>query len=285
MGQGFYIQSGGGGSLNFSEACKVSNNTSANPLLRSSEAQSVDPIVGTVIHLKIEGGGASDYCALRLHQNATTSFDGQYDAYKIYDSPGYVGYPGPWTKRTVIGTQLNNVDYGINSVPYPITQNLVLPVVVRVYGSGSYTISGTDLQNIPGNSCITLKDKLLNVNHDLRTSDYVCNIIDTTYAARFELIVCPNGIINSVNTVVSQSSNSIFINKDAQGIFVDFDFKNTTKANITVTNILGQKIMDTKKVKVTNDNVYLDLNVDDQLIFVTVETENEKVTKKFLNFR
>ncbi|MBK7309510.1 MAG: hypothetical protein IPI93_01650 [Sphingobacteriaceae bacterium] len=107
---------------------------------------------------------------------------------------------------------------------------------------------------------------------------------DTTYYARFELTICPFNVATGIKTQV-KAPNSIAINKDAQGIFVDFDFKNTTKANITVTNILGQKIMDTKKVKVTNDNVYLDLNVDDQLIFVTVETENEKVTKKFLNFR
>ena len=113
----------------------------------------------------------------------------------------------------------------------------------------------------------------------------MCNINDTTFAARFELTVCPFALTTEVKNQIVSSSNNIAINKDSKGVFVDFDFKKSTNANIIVTNVLGQRIMDTKKVKVTNDNVYLDLNVSDQLIFVTVETENEKVTKKFLNFR
>lgn len=282
MGQGFYVQSGGASSLNFTESCKVSNNTGSNPLLRSNNTESASNI-GTVIRLKIQGSDALDYAAIRFHANATTAFDGHYDAYKIYDSPGYVGYPGVWSKRTVISTQLNNVDYGVNSIPYAHFQNAVLPVVARVYSSGQYTISGEDLQNLPANACVTLWDKLTNVHHDLKSGAYICTISDTTYAARFELTVCAD-ITTDIKSQTSTASNHIDLNKDAKGVFVNFDFEKSTNANIIVTNVLGQKIMDTKKVKTSKDKIYLDLNTSEQLIFVTVETENEKVTKKFLNF-
>ena len=203
----------------------------------------------------------------------------------MYNSPGYVGYPGTWGKRTVIATQSNNEDYSINSLPYAQTQNAVIPVIARVYTTGQYTISGSDIQNLPPNACVTLKDKLLNVTQDLRLGNYICTINDTTIASRFELTVCADITADVKSNTAVQAANSIAINKDSQGIFVDFDFNKTTNANIIVTNVLGQIIMDTKKVKVTNDNIYLDINVNDQLIFVTVETDNEKVTKKFLNFR
>ncbi len=281
MGQGFYVRATANTNLVASESIKT---TSSNQLLRSASS-SPNNSVGSVIYLNVDGGGYTDATAIRFHSNATSSFDKTLDAFKLYASPGYEGFPGVWTKRTVIGTQLNNQDYSINSVPYAQTQNAVIPVVVRVYTSGQYTITGTDLQNIPPNACVTLFDKVTNTTHNLRTSPYVCNINDTTYAARFVLTVCQDVTADVKSQAPASLSNSIFINKDASGVYVDFDFNKATNANILVTNVLGQRIMDTKKVKVTNDNIYLDLNVSDQLIFVTVETENEKVTKKFLNFR
>ncbi len=282
MGQAFYVEAIGAGNLSVTEGCKSNKNTSANELLKSNSNSSN---ISSLFRLNIDGGGYHDDAVIRFHSNATNSFDKVLDARKMYNSPGYVGYPGTWGKRTVIATQSNNEDYSINSLPYAQTQNAVIPVIARVYTTGQYTISGTDIQNLPPNACVILKDKLLNTTQDLRLGDYICNIVDTTIASRFELTVCADVTADVKSQTATETVSSILINKDASGIFVDFDFKNTTKANITVTNILGQKIMDTKKVKVTNDNVYLDLSVNDQLIFVTVETENEKVTKKFLNFR
>lgn len=279
MGQAFYVEAIGAGNLTVQENCKSDQNTNANELLKSSNA------ISSLFRLNIDGGGYHDDAVLRFHSNATNSFDKALDARKMYNSPGYAGYPGAWGKRTVIATQSNNEDYSINSLPYAQTQNAVIPVIARVYTTGQYTISGTDIQNLPPNACVILKDKLLNVTQDLRLGNYICNIIDTTIASRFELTICADITADVKSNTAVQAASSIAINKDSQGIFVDFDFSKTTNANIIVTNVLGQIIMDTKKVKVTNDNVYLDLNVNDQLIFVTVETDNEKVTKKFLNFR
>lgn len=282
MGQAFYVEAIGAGNLTVIESCKSDKNTNANELLKSNSNSNS---ISSLFRLNIDGGGYHDDAVIRFHSNATSSFDKALDARKLYNSPGYVGYPGTWGKRTVIATQSNNEDYSINSLPYAQTQNAVIPVIARVYTTGQYTISGTDIQNLPPNACVILKDKLLNTTQDLRLGSYICNIVDTTIASRFELTVCADVTADVKSQPSVQAASSILINKDAQGIFVDFDFKNTTKANITVTNILGQKIMDAKKVKVTNDNVYLDINVNDQLIFVTVETDNEKVTKKFINFR
>jgi hypothetical protein len=289
MGQGFYVQSIGYPLLAYTEACKVPNNTNANPLLRSSS--SVDPAIGTLLRLKVEGEGYSDYTAIRFHSNASTSFDTKLDAHKLYDSPGYAGFPGTWTKRTVIATQTEGVDYSVNSLPYATIQNAVIPVIVRVYTTGQYTISSSDFANLQadGNACVVLKDKLTNIFHDLTTGDYVFSINDTTQAARFELTVCAKESVttSTLTTGIKANSgslaNAVFISKDTRGIFANLNFNKPTNTIISVTNVLGQKIIDSKKVRVTNETVYLDLDTSDQLIFVTIETETEKVTKKFLN--
>lgn len=284
MGQGFYVEATGNTSLTFDEVNKSNQNTTLQPLLKNNNSENANNNIGSVIRLNLNGGGWYDDAAIRFHSSATTSFDKSLDAKKLYNSPGYAGYPGEWTKRTVIATQSNNEDYSINSLPYAQTQSAVIPVIVRVYSTGQYTISGSGLNNLPPNACVVLKDKLLNTTQDLRLGNYVCNINDTTYAARFELTICADVTADVKSVDAVKAENSINISKDAKGVFVNFDFEKTTNANIIVTNVLGQKIIDTKKVKTSKDKIYLDLNTSEQLIFVTVETENEKVTKKFLNF-
>lgn len=282
MGQGFYVQATGATNLTAQESNKIPSNTGSNQLLKSENSSS---LFGDVIRLNVVGGGYTDDAAIRFHSSATSSFDTEWDAHKLYTSPGYVGYPGVWTKRTVIATQSNNEDFSVNSLPPATIQNAVIPVVVRVYTSGQYTISGSDLQNINPSACILLKDKVTNIIHDLRTGDYVCNINDTTYAARFELTICAVASTpTSIKSVTKPLNNSVYIGKDARGVFTTLNFDKATNATISVTNILGQKIIDNKKVNVSKETVYLDINSNEQLIFVTVETENEKVTKKFLNY-
>lgn len=281
MGQGFYVQCTGNTNLTAQESNKVSNNTSADPLLRSANANSSSSNIGSIIRLNIDGGGYHDDAVVRFHSSATTAYDMDLDANKLYDSPGYVGYPGAWTKRTAIATQSNNKDYSINSLPYAHTSNAVIPVVAKVYTSGSYTISGTDLQNIPNNACITLFDKVTSITHDLRNGSYVCNINDTTNKARFVLTVCADITASIKNQAAA--ANSIGISKDMNGVFVAFDYDAPVDATISVTNILGQTIMTPKKVRASKETTYLNIAGNDELIFVTVETNNNRVTKKILN--
>lgn len=281
MGQGFYVQCTSATNLTAQESNKVSHNTSADPLLRSAEASSSSSNIGSIIRLNIDGGGYHDDAVVRFHSNATPAYDTELDANKLYASPGYVGYPGAWNKRTAIATQSNNKDYSINSLPYAHTQNAVIPVVAKVYSSGSYTISGSSLQNIPNNACVTLFDKVTNITHDLRTGSYVCNINDTTNAARFVLTVCAD-ITASIKSQAAEANN-IGISKDMNGVFVAFDYSAPVDATIYATNVLGQTVMAPKKVKASKETMYLNIAGNDDLIFVTVETNNNRVTKKILN--
>lgn len=278
MGQGFYVEVTGNTSLTAQESNKVSSNTGSNQLLRSASTSN-----NSLVRLKVKGGGYEDYSVVLFHSNATNNFDVEYDAHKMNSAPSYVGYPGAWLKSTMIATQFNNDVYSINTIPFAQVQNAVIPVLVKVYASGQHTISANDIENLPPNACVKLFDKLTNTTHDLRNSAYVCNINDTTSVARFELTICADITANTEVNKAPEVTNNIFINRDATGYYVDFDYKNQTSADIIVTNILGQKIMDTKNVKVRDEKVYLNIKNSDQLIFISVTTGNERVTRKFVN--
>ena len=151
--------------------------------------------------------------------------------------------------------------------------------------TGQYTISSQDMQLLPPGACVTLKDKLLNVTHNIKASPYVFTISDTTSKARFELTVCADLTtdISGNSAAVNDIDESIMVSNDANGVYVNLNFDKTTKTRISVTNILGQKIVDNKLITTQNDKVYLGLEAKNQLIFVTVETENNKVTKKIIH--
>jgi hypothetical protein len=279
-GQGFFVRASANTNLTAQETNKISSNTTQ--VMRDAN----NSPNGLPIKLKINGFyGDIDETAIRFHGSATNAFDADWDAYKIFQTPGYVGYPGNYSKYTTISTKGGNIDYSINSIPYALTQNAVIPVLVKVMATGQYTISGQDMQLLPPNTCVTLKDKLLNTVHNIKASPYVFSINDTTSKPRFELTVCADitAGINNNNSVSSNLDKSVIITENSNGVFVNFNFDKTTNTRISITNILGQKIMNDKNLSVQNDFVFYSLEEKNQLIFVTIESENNKITKKIIH--
>jgi len=279
-GQGFFVRASANTNLTAQETNKISSNTTQ--VMRDAN----NSPNGLPIKLKINGFyGDIDETAIRFHGSATNAFDADWDAYKIFQTPGYVGYPGNYSKYTTISTKGGNIDYSINSIPFALTQNAVIPVLVKVMATGQYTISGQDMQLLPPNTCVTLKDKLLNTVHNIKASPYVFSINDTTSKPRFELTVCADitAGINNNNTVLSNLDKSVTITENSNGVFVNFNFDKTTNARISITNILGQKIMNDKNISVQNDSVFYSLEEKNQLIFMTIETESNKITKKIIH--
>ncbi|MGE0567670.1 MAG: hypothetical protein AB7O73_06950 [Bacteroidia bacterium] len=277
MGQGFYVDASGNGNVTFQESHKVDNNTGANPLLKSSSSSAP-----SIVRLKVKDAvNKPDYCVVSFNDNASTSFDTDHDAHKIYSAMGYVGAPASTIKKTTISTVLDK-DYSINTIPYPQAADLVIPVLVKVKTSGQVTISANDIENLPAGACVKLRDNLTNITTDLQSSDYTCNMSSTTNTPRFDLIFCGASVPTSINNQTQDPSSLVFINKDINGVFVSFDYNQPTDATISVYNLMGQKLLDDKKVKTAKSVHYLNLNIEDQLIFVTVTTPDGKTTKKFM---
>jgi hypothetical protein len=275
-GQGFYVQATANTNLVFNEGVKMDANTGANPLLRPTSSNTV----GKIFRLKLKGSNDADETVFRIHPDATPGFDESWDAHKIFQSPGYVGYPGPYTKYTSISSKdASNTDYSINSLP-PLTNSLSIPVLAKVSGTGTYTISAFDFKDF--DMCVGLIDKTDNSYHDLRMNDYVFTIHDTTSTPRFQVILCRDPYVDLVSVPQQELSNSITINQDLQGAYVKTAFAQNTKATISVYNIIGQKLTDDIHVEGTVTNTQLNLDVHNQVVLIRVVTNKESSTKKIV---
>lgn len=277
-GQGFYVETTAATNLVFTEGVKMNANTSANPLLRSSAASQASGD-GQAFHLKLSGSSDWDETAFRIHPEASPLFDVAWDARKIFQSPGYEGYPGPYTKYTTISSRdAAGEDYSIYSLP-PLTQSVSIPLLVKVSASGTYTIEAVETESL--NDCVMLKDNLLNVSHDLSAGNYKFSISDTTSAPRFELILCRDAS-EPVGITSRNTSNTILISQDAQGAFVKTVFPNTTKATISAYNIMGQKLMEDIQVSGTETLTHLNLDTHNQVVLIRVVTDKESTAKKLI---
>ena len=279
MGQAFYAT--GASNITFLESDKVSYNTASYSILKTASSSTI----GTVFQLNVAGATSGDFdqTYIRFHGNATPTFDNNLDAYKRFATPGYLGYPGPYSKYTTISTKVGTADYSINSLPYANNSNVVIPVMVKVSATGTYSIVPIDIANLPSGSCVTLKDKLLNIMHDLRTGAYVCSINDTTSTARFELTICAD--VTAGISTLSVDQNTTLINQDQNGAYVKTSFETNTKATISAFNVMGQKLMADKEIEGKDLTTYLDLgDVHSQVVIIRVTTAKANTTKKiFIN--
>mgnify|MGYP000944987395 FL=1 len=278
-GQGFFVSATASVSLDYDESIKVDPNTYAsNPMLRSSSANK--PYYGDVFKLRLNGvSGDKDEMAFRIHPSATAAFDGKWDAKKTFISPGYVGYPGPYSKYTSVSAKdAFGKDYSIMSFAPP-TQSLTVPVLVKASTSGNYTLSAAEFDNF--NGCILLHDKLSNIYKDLRKGDYVFYLSDTTSSPRFEMVFCESGVA-PLSVPALNTASSILISQDKDGVFVQTAFEQNTKAVISVYNVIGQQLMKDMLVEGTDSFRRLNLDANNQVIIVRVTTDKESVTKKLI---
>ncbi|MBK7666128.1 MAG: PKD domain-containing protein [Sphingobacteriaceae bacterium] len=443
-GQGFYIRATSAFNLSPTESWK-SATASTNALLKTNAVASYPP---SLFILNLTGGGTKNFntmTAININPAATAGFDNTLDATHL--SPGY--------GIAEISSVVSNVGYKINSIP-TVNGTVSIPVKVISGTSGAYQIAPLNINNLPAGACVTLFDRFTNTTHDLRTSAYSFNFVDTTSVYRFVLNISvnqtalnstssnaactknPNGKIiasgtttgpwnyvwkdvqgniikttnnlttadtlknlgagdyfvdvttvgscdnanGEFNIVVSSplpvaaftssadsidinsstpfvftnasvnasnytwyfgdgntstavsptytyatpgnydvslyalnpacadssfsiytikvygtatsptlqsvasivgADNNIKIGKDANGIYVQFNYDKNTRGTVTVTNVLGQILIAPKTIEGTTERFYIDVNVKDQLLFVTVATGEKRITERLLS--
>jgi hypothetical protein len=259
--------------LTFQESDKATSNTSE--IFKSQDNNSS---IKFKLFLTCPGEEVQN-TMMHFNSQATENYDIYYDARHIFSTPGYMGYSGSYSKYNSISTQWGGRDYAINTLP-ELTKTYTVPVLVKVAASGSYSISAGEFQNFY--SCLVLHDKLFDSYHNIMQSPYVFQMNDTTATPRFELIVCEAGNSNPTFLNELNASTSIFIVQDGNSALVNTSFENETKAEISVYNLLGQKLMNDIQIKGTETSTQLPIDASNQVIFVKVSTNNEVVTKKLV---
>lgn len=154
--QAFFVQTTGASPvLSITEAAK---NTADGLFIRSSSSSQDE-----LIRLNLAGGIYRDETVIRFNANATDSQDLAYDALKFNSFN---------TDVPSIASINDTLKYSINSLPF-ITNDLSIPIKVKVGISGNYSISLNSLTHFSSSSCLIL--------HDLKTGDYTDLKVDSTY--------------------------------------------------------------------------------------------------------
>lgn len=137
--------------------------------------------ITNAIKIKIEKGSYSDETVIRFLSDATTGFDGSYDAWKLFSSNTAV--PNIFTK-TSDGDPL-----AINALP-GLSSSQSVDVFLKINTAGTFTISAEELGAFDSSVCIMMKDLSTGSLYYLRsTSPYIIALpaIAQTASARFRV--------------------------------------------------------------------------------------------------
>jgi hypothetical protein len=194
MCQAFYVHSTGATALNATEANKVSGNPT---FLKTNAQQSPS----SLLRLFLDGSNNfHDESVLYLQPGATNGFDVAYDAYKMAGQDPYAPF---------VNLVNGGIDFQVNGVP-PIAGTFTMNVKTLTGYPGTYTVTANNIASFPKGACITLFDKFTQTTTDLKTSNYIFNLSDTTTIARFVLNITinPLNISSNVNQPSCQFTNN-----------------------------------------------------------------------------
>jgi hypothetical protein len=152
--QGFFIKTASpGNSLTIPAGARVQTNIHA----RYKKSMEVIPLV----RLTLSENTLTDETVLRFDESATTGFDNDFDAPKMFLSGDLLS----------IYSSLGGLNYAINGQPFP-NPIVEIPVIVNLTTSGNHTISATQLEGLD-NYHVTLTDNSTGFIADLKTTPQV----------------------------------------------------------------------------------------------------------------
>ncbi|MBE0677133.1 MAG: hypothetical protein IH592_00060, partial [Bacteroidales bacterium] len=170
--QGFFVKTRATGTwLNIPNSAREHN---ATPRFKSSQQI-------PLLRLTLVSSSSQDEMVIRFDPAATTGFDHQFDAGKIFN---------PVIKSAKLFSVLGDEKYSINSIPWP-EKATVIPLTVINPEAGTFKIRRSQLQAI-ANYNIILTDRLAGKSVDLLAwSEYSFSLPEGTFSDRFTLTISP----------------------------------------------------------------------------------------------
>lgn len=268
-GQGFFVQAQNTGIVTFNNAMRVKNNN--NQLFRNSK-KSTKKVEKDRIWLELKNDkGAFSQILIGFLPKATDGVDALYDGKKL-DTDNYVSFY----------SIIENKNFAIQGKkPLQEEDNVKIGFVSNININDSLKISIEKIEGQLRDYSVYLKDNLLNIIHDLKTSDY--NFIMNEKGAfneRFELqfkkassvvLSSEDELLNKEELILSIQDNNLEVRTNNGTIINDF------KAY----DILGRLLVNEKPSSNTF-NVNISVNTGTVLLIDTILESNKRITKKFL---
>jgi len=226
--QGFVVMANASGaSLTFPQSERINT---AQPFYKESA-------INQSVTLEVNGNGYSDKIIVGFSDDATNAFDHNYDA---YDLKGIEAAPQFYT----IG---ENVEYAVNILNSESNENII-PVGLDVGAPGIYSIKANNIEGFDGNS-VVVEDIKENTFTELAANDvynFTVDLNDASHRFNIHFKSGAMGVEDNAAKDVSIYSNEdvVYINKPAD-----------LTGNITVLNMMGQEVLNTKATAGTMMNL------------------------------
>ena len=240
-GQGFFVHvtAQGTGGLTIPNTNRV--HSSGNFVKSSAPEQ---------LELKVKGNNLEDATSIRFNPSATTGFDPEYDAYKLW---GINACPQIYSIAT------DNLS--INSLPDYISTT-VIPVGFKLSVSGSYSITASGLETFPTGTDIYLEDLFLNKTQNLTINPvYEFIAAPTNENHRFDIHFAP-----TTGARETAAAGNIKIYSYDNNVYVNVPFE--LNGEIMVYDLLG-KVVNQKPVEGNSLNK-ISMNVQSGIYVVKV---------------
>lgn len=190
MSQGFYVHCSTATNL----IAQESNKVNSNPTYLKIDPNYVGPASSIpLVRLTLSDAIYEDETVLYYQSGATDFFDPAYDAYKL---------SGQDPKAPTIALEKTNL-FQVNGIN-PVSGNFSMPLKTKTGYTGTYTITAKNISSFPAGACFNLYDRFTGITTDLKTSDYVFTLADTTTVARFDVNITANPL--NINSTTSQPS-------------------------------------------------------------------------------
>ncbi|MDR9457804.1 MAG: T9SS type A sorting domain-containing protein [Salegentibacter sp.] len=229
-----------------------------------------EPAPKSLIRLdaSFKGESGKDGMVIYFENQASQDFESQLDAHKLMNTD--VNVPNLYS-LSPDGQQLS-----INAVARPEDKKETIPLGITTERGGTMSISLKDLENLPYDFAVFLKDKEKNKTVDLRKQAYSFEVKKGENNSRFELLFSNESILTKED--LDDEFFSVF-SSDGK-MQVELNLEEEKEGVLRLSTVTGQ-LLETKAGR-GKEQVSFDGISSSGVYFVILEKDGKRYTKKVL---
>lgn len=261
-GQGFFVHAFADGQIEFDNSMRLISNVNTQ-FFRSSQyitSSNEDEKNRFWINFTNEQQGFRQLLVGYV-PNATNGFDRNFDGHSVT------------TSSIDMYTLIDNYKLNIQGKSLPFQSTDVLPLGYRAATADTFTISLDSYEGVFSNYPIYVKDKILNIVHNLKMGSYIFHSQSGIFDDRFELLFHDEDLLSLPG--LSQFDNDIFVaTKDYISI------KSNEKIElIEIFDLVGRRVY-RKEAIFLNEITLKDFAKGSQVYIVKIKTTSAIVSRK-----
>ncbi len=236
----------------------VASNTSASGSVKNNQRNRIWLDV-------VSSNGQSSRTLFGYVQGATNSWDNLYDSYISLSGALAIYSVNDDKKHQIQGRKL----------PFEVTDQV--PIGMYAPTDGTYSIAIAAVDGTFTEKGVFLKDQLLNITHNLKTSPYSFTSAAGSINDRFKIVYLPNSENNKeLNT---EDVEDVIISTND---FIEINSLYSAINRVTVLDVLGIKVAEYEKVN--SNELKINLEEKNRILLVKIQLKNGKEFTKKVKF-